>query len=257
MRGIFCHRGGVMSRSFKGAACLLCLGAVEICWSHPALSQQRTIEVSWIEVHDEISPRQVVSRHSRLLKFNLEDDNTIVTSARTFRHNEQQITRNGTGLTRWRFDAPNTLVREQLAPGYIRRVTVQIDHGGFSCQARISLVPEGEPLPNESKLRWDRRGAVSSICCRRECRLQSNRPCWSLTDPGRRSRFFKTTLNPRETLSAATCDLPHTRNVGHVRVSRIRVRRTSGHASSDPKCHTQRKSLCQDQASYSGADFEC
>jgi len=146
MRGIFCHRGGVMSRSFKGAACLLCLGAVEICWSHPALSQQRTIEVSWIEVHDEISPRQVVSRHSRLLKFNLEDDNTIVTSARTFRHNEQQVTRNGTGLTRWRFDAPNTLVREQFAPGYIRRVTVQIDHGGLSCHARISFSPRGGTL---------------------------------------------------------------------------------------------------------------
>ena len=143
MRCIFCNRRGVMNRSFKGAACLLYLGAVEICWSHSASGQQRTIEVSWIEVHDEISPRQVVSRHSRLLKFNLEDDNTIVTSAGTFRHNEQQITRNGTGLTRWRFDAPNTLVREQFTPGYIRRVTVQIDHSGLSCHARISFSPRG------------------------------------------------------------------------------------------------------------------
>jgi hypothetical protein len=146
MRLYFCNRGGGMSRSFKGAACLLCLGAAEICCWRPAFGQQRTIEVSWVEIHDEISPRHVVSRHSRLLKFNLEDCNTIVTSERTFRHNEQQITRNGTGLTRWRFDAPNTLVREQFAPGYIRRVTVQIDHGGLSCRARISFSPKGGTL---------------------------------------------------------------------------------------------------------------
>jgi len=135
------NRRGVVTRSFKGAACLLCLGAVGICWSHPALAQQRTIEVSWIEVHDEISPRQVVSRHSRLLKFNLENDNTIVTSSRAFQNNEQEITRKGTGLTRWRFDGPNMLVREQFAPGYTRRVVVRIDHDGLSCYARIGFTP--------------------------------------------------------------------------------------------------------------------
>jgi hypothetical protein len=130
-----------VSRSFKKAACLVCLSVVGINWSHRAVAQQRTIEVSWVEVHDEISPRHVVSRHSRALKFDLENDNTIVTSSRTFHNDEEQITRNGTGLTRWRFNGSNTLIREQVAPGYIRRVVVQIDGSGLSCRARISFSP--------------------------------------------------------------------------------------------------------------------
>jgi hypothetical protein len=55
----------------KGAPYLLCLCAVAIGWARPVLAQQRSIEVSWVEVHDEMSPRQVVSRKSRSLKFNL------------------------------------------------------------------------------------------------------------------------------------------------------------------------------------------
>jgi hypothetical protein len=135
-----------VSRSFKEAACLLCLSAVGISWSHLAGAQQRTIEVSWVEVHDEISPRQVVSRHPRALKFNLEDDKAIITSSRTFHHDEEEITRNGTGLTRWRLNGPNTLIREQFAPGYVRRVVVQIDGGGLSCHARISFSPRAGRL---------------------------------------------------------------------------------------------------------------
>ena len=134
-----------MNRSFR-AACLLFLCAIMIGWSNAVLAQQRTVEVTWIEVHDEIAPRQVVSRHSRLLKFNLEGDDTIVASSRIFHHNAKQITRNGTGLTRWRFDGANTLVREQFAPGYIRRVMVQIDGGGLSCHAGIRFSPRSGKL---------------------------------------------------------------------------------------------------------------
>jgi len=129
----------------KGTPYLLCLCAVAFGWAHPVLAQQRSIEVSWVEAHDEISPRQIVSRKSRTLKFNLEDDNTIITSARTYRPNSEQITRNGTGLTRWRVEGPNTLVREQLNPGYIRRVTIQIN-GGSKCHASISFSPRSGTL---------------------------------------------------------------------------------------------------------------
>jgi hypothetical protein len=135
-----------VSRSFKETGCLLCLSAVGIGWSHLAVAQQKTIEVSWVEVHDEISPRQVVSRHSRALKFNLEDDETIKTPSHTFHQGDEQITRNGTGLTRWRLNGSNTLIREQFAPGYIRRVVVQIDGGGLSCHARISFSPRAGRL---------------------------------------------------------------------------------------------------------------
>jgi hypothetical protein len=135
----------VVNRSF-GAACLLFLCTIMIGWSNAVLAQQRSIEVSWIEVHDEVAPRQVVSRHSRLLKFNLEDDDTIVASSRIFHHNAEQITRNGRGLTRWRFDGANTLVREQFAPGYIRRVMVQINGGGSSCHASLSFSPRSGKL---------------------------------------------------------------------------------------------------------------
>jgi hypothetical protein len=128
----------------KGPLYLLCLCAVAIGWARPVLAQQRSIEVTWVEVHDEISPRQVVSRKSRSLKFSLGDD-TIITSARTYRSNSEQITRNGTGLTRWRVLGPNTLVREQLNPGYIRRATVQID-GGSKCRASISFSPRSGAL---------------------------------------------------------------------------------------------------------------
>ena len=134
-----------MNRSF-GAACVPFLCMIVIGWSNAVLAQQRSIEVSWIEVHDEVAPRQVVSRHSRLLKFILENDNTIVTSSGIFHHNAEQITRNGTGLTRWRFDGANTLVREQFAPGYIRRVMVQIDGGGSSCHASLSFSPRSGKL---------------------------------------------------------------------------------------------------------------
>jgi len=129
----------------KGAPYLLCLFAIVIGWAPPVLAQQRSIEVSWVEVHDEISPRQVVSRKSRSLRFNLEDDITIITSARTYRADSEQITRNGTGLTRWRVEGPNTLVREQLNPGYIRRVTIQIN-GGSKCHASISFSPRSGTL---------------------------------------------------------------------------------------------------------------
>jgi hypothetical protein len=135
----------IVSRSFNVAAFLLCLCAVAIGWCHPVLAQQRSIEVAWVEVHDESSPRQVVSRHSRLMKFNLENDNTIVTSSHTYHPNGEQITRNGTGTTRWRFDGPNTIVREQLNPGYIRRVIVQLD-GGLSCHASINFSPRSGRL---------------------------------------------------------------------------------------------------------------
>jgi hypothetical protein len=53
---------------------------------------------------------------------------------------------NGTGLTRWRFDGANTLVREQFAPGYIRRVMVQLDGGGLSCHAGIRFSPRSGKL---------------------------------------------------------------------------------------------------------------
>ena len=131
--------------SSKDALYSLCLCAVAIGWAHPVLAQQRSIEVSWVEVHDEISPRQVVSRNSRFIKFSLENDNTIITSARTYRTNREQVTRNGTGLTTWRVEGPNTLVREQVNPGYIRRVTVQIDNGS-KCQASISFSPRSGTL---------------------------------------------------------------------------------------------------------------
>jgi|SRR5580700_1123560 hypothetical protein len=131
----------VVNRSF-GAACLLFV----IGWSNAVLAQQRSIEVSWIEVHDEVAPRKVVSRHSRLRKFNLENDDTIVASSGIFHHNAEQMTINGTGLTRWRFDGANTLVREQFAPGYIRRVRVQIDSGGSNCHASLSFSPRSGTL---------------------------------------------------------------------------------------------------------------
>ena len=134
-----------MNRSFNRAAYLLCICDVVIAWSHPALAQQRSIEVSWVEIHDEISPRQVVSRHPRLMKFNLEDDNTITTPSHTYRPNGEQITRSGTGVTRWRFDGANTLVREQFNPGYIRRVMVQLD-GSLDCHANISFSPRSGTL---------------------------------------------------------------------------------------------------------------
>src|SRR5215467_8887321 len=131
--------------SSKDALYSLCLCAVAIGWAHPVLAQQRSIQVSWVEVHDEISPRQVVSRNSRFIKFSLENDNTIITSARTYRTNREQVTRNGTGLTTWRVEGPNTLVREQVNPGYIRRVTVQIDNGS-KCHASISFSPRSGTL---------------------------------------------------------------------------------------------------------------
>jgi hypothetical protein len=131
----------------KGAVYLLCLGAVAIGWARPVLAQPKSIEVSWVEVHDEISPRQVVSRRSRSVKFSLGDDNTIITSSRTYRPNGEQITRNGTGLTRWRVEGPNKLVREQLNPGYIRRVTIQIQiDGGLKCRANIGFSPRSGTL---------------------------------------------------------------------------------------------------------------
>src|SRR5262252_8117612 len=132
-RSILFIREVIVILPFKGMILyLLCLCAVAIGWARPVLAQQWSIEVSWVEVHDEISPRQAVSRKSRSIKFSLEDDNTIITSSRTYRPNSEQITRNGTGLTRWRVGA-NTLVREQVNPGYIRRVTVQID-GASKCR---------------------------------------------------------------------------------------------------------------------------
>jgi hypothetical protein len=139
------HRGIVVIPRRKGVLYLLCLCAVAIGSARPVLAQPRSIEVSWFEVHDEISPRQVVSRKSRSIKFSLGEDNTIITSAGTYRPNREQITRNGTGLTTWRIGGPNTLVREQLNPGYIRRVTVQID-GGSKCHASISFSPRSGTL---------------------------------------------------------------------------------------------------------------
>ena len=144
MRNIFIGEIVVILRC-RAALYLLCLCITAIGSARPVLAQQRSIEVSWIEVHDEISPRQVVSRKSRSIKFSLGEDNTIITSARTYRLNREQITRNGTGLTTWRIGGPNTLIREQLNPGYIRRVTVQID-GGSKCQASISFTPRSGTL---------------------------------------------------------------------------------------------------------------
>ena len=144
VRAVFV-RGVVVILSSKKALYLLCVCVVAICWARPVLAQQRSIEVSWVEVHDEISPRQAVSRKSRSIKFSLEDDNTIITSGRTYRPNREQVTRNGTGLTTWRVGGPNTLVREQFNPGYIRRVTVQID-GGSKCHASISFSPRSGTL---------------------------------------------------------------------------------------------------------------
>lgn len=79
------------------------------------------------------------------MKFNLEEDNTITTSLRTYRPNREQITRNGTGVTRWRFGGANTVVREQFNPGYIRRIMVQFG-GSLDCHADISFIPRSGNL---------------------------------------------------------------------------------------------------------------
>jgi hypothetical protein len=79
------------------------------------------------------------------MKFNLEDDNTITTPLHTYRPNGEQITRGGSGVTRWRFYGANTLIREQFNPGYIRRVTVQLD-GSLDCHANISFSPRSGTL---------------------------------------------------------------------------------------------------------------
>jgi hypothetical protein len=129
-------------RRFIIGTCLVTIGLLG-----PASAQELAIDVAFVEIQDEASPRTAVHRVPMSLNFRLASSNALSESTRAdhgtsgMRTGSREVRpgetyASGIAKVRWRVGGQNVLVRETDFPGFIRRVTVRIV-GKAACSATV------------------------------------------------------------------------------------------------------------------------